>query len=63
MHRYQNFTDRDARLLIATVPGRLNNMFVQMSAGTPPGGMPSPELLAALDARYGITTMGPPMMA
>lgn len=63
VHRYQNFTDRDARLLIATVPGRFHDMFVEMSAGTPPEGMPSLELLAALDAKYGITTLGPPMTA
>lgn len=61
VHRYQNFTERDARLLIVTTPGGFHDLFVDMSAGTPPGGMPSPELIAALDARYGITTLGPPM--
>ena len=61
VHRYQNFTDRDARLLIITTPGRFHDFFVEMSAGTPPGGMPSMELLTALDAKYGFTTLGPPM--
>jgi mannose-6-phosphate isomerase-like protein (cupin superfamily) len=63
VHRYQNFTDRDARLLIVTTPGGFCDLFVEMSAGTPPGGMPSPELLAGLDPKYGVTTLGPPMTA
>lgn len=63
VHRYQNFTARDARLLIVTTPGRFHDLFVEMSAGTPRGKMPSPELIAALDAKYGITTLGPPLMA
>lgn len=63
VHAYQNFTDRDARLLIVTTPGAFHDFFVDVSAAAPPGGMPSPEEFAALDARYGITTLGPPMTA
>lgn len=61
VHAYQNFTDRDARLLIVTTPGTFCDFFVEISAAALPGGMPSPEVFAALDAKYGITTLGPPM--
>jgi len=60
-HAYQNFTDRDARLLIVTTPGDFCNFFIEVSAAAPPGGMPEPEVFKAIDARYGITTLGPPM--
>lgn len=60
-HRYQNFTDRHARLLIATTPGGFCEFFEAMHVITPPGGLPSMEQLVALDAQYGLTTMGPPM--
>ena len=63
VHAYQNFTDRDARLLIATMPGAFGVMFEEMSAATPPGELPSTEVLEALHEKYGITTMGPPLMA
>ena len=61
-HRYQNFTDRDVPLLIMTTPGHFSEFFVAMSAMTPPGGMPPMDELAALDAKYGITTLGPPLL-
>jgi mannose-6-phosphate isomerase-like protein (cupin superfamily) len=60
-HRYQNFTDRDARLLIATTPAGLDRFFVAMDAITPPGGLPAMDQLMALDAEFGLTTLGPPM--
>ena len=63
VHRYQNFTDRDATLLIVTTPGHFAGLFVEISAMTPPGGMPTMEQLLSLDTKYGITTLGPPMMA
>lgn len=63
VHAYQNFTDRPARLLIATTPGDFSEFFEEMSAMTPPGGMPDMAALDALHGKYGITTMGPPMMA
>jgi quercetin dioxygenase-like cupin family protein len=63
VHAYQNFTKSDARLLIATMPGAFGTMFEEMSAATPPGGMPSMEVLEALHQKYGITTMGPPLAA
>ena len=62
-HAYQNFTDRDARLLIVTTPGAFCDFFVEVSAAAPAGGIPAPEVFAALDAKYGITTLGPPMTA
>lgn len=61
VHAYQNFTDRDARLLIVTTPGAFHEFFIEVSAAAPPGGMPAPAVFAALDAKYGITTLGPPM--
>jgi quercetin dioxygenase-like cupin family protein len=61
VHCYQNFTASTARLLIVTTPGGFCDFFVEMSAAAPPGGMPAPEVFAALDAKYGITTLGPPM--
>ncbi len=62
-HRYQNFTDRDARLLIVTTPGDFSNFFEELSAITPAGGLPDREKAVVLDAKYGITTLGPPMMS
>ncbi len=61
-HRYQNFTDRTARLLIVTTPGDFAHFFVELSAITPVGGLPTMEQHLALDSKYGITTMGPPML-
>lgn len=61
VHAYQNFTERDARLLIATTPGGFSEFFVELSAATPAGGMPAFEVLQALAEKYGITTLGPPM--
>jgi len=46
-----------------TPPGAFCDLFVQLSAAAPPGGMPSPEVFAALDLKYGVTTIGPPMTA
>ena len=63
VHAYQNFTTSDARLLIATTPGSFSEFFVELSAATPPGGMPPFEVLEALGDKYGITTLGPPMTA
>lgn len=63
VHAYQNFTERPARLLIATTPGEFSSFFEEMSAMTPVGGMPEMEPLLALHARYGITIVGPPMTA
>lgn len=61
-HRYQNFTDRDATLLIVTTPGAFCGFFQDISAITPAGGMPTMEQLLSLDATYGLTTLGPPML-
>jgi quercetin dioxygenase-like cupin family protein len=61
VHAYQNFTPADARLLIVTTPGEFCDFFVEMSAAAPAGGMPAPEVFAALDTRFGIRTLGPPM--
>jgi quercetin dioxygenase-like cupin family protein len=63
VHAYQNFTSRDARLLIVTTPGAFCEFFVELSAATPPDGMPAFEVLGALGEKYGITTLGPPMSA
>jgi len=46
-----------------TPPSAFCNLFVQLSAAAPPGGMPSPEVYAAPDLKYGSTTIGPPMTA
>jgi mannose-6-phosphate isomerase-like protein (cupin superfamily) len=62
-HRYQNFTDRDARLLIGVAPGGFQDFFVELSAATPAGGgMPPMDVLQSIDTRYGIRTLGPPLM-
>ena len=62
-HRYQNFTDRDARLLIAVTPGGFQEFFVELSAATPAGGgIPPLDVLRAIDARHGIRTLGPPLL-
>ena len=62
-HTYQNFTKSNARLLIATVPGMFSRFFMEWSAATPLGAlMPPPERADALSTKYGITTLGPPML-
>lgn len=61
VHAYQNFTTSDARLLIATTPGEFSGFFVELSAATPLGGLPAPDLLDAISTKYGITMLGPPM--
>jgi len=61
VHAYQNFTQSNARLLIATTPGAFSGFFVELSAATPLGGLPSPEKLDSIAANYGITMLGPPM--
>ena len=62
-HRYQNFTQQNARLLIVTTPGDFANFFVELSGITPQGGFPSMEQLQSLDAKYGLTTLGPPLLS
>jgi quercetin dioxygenase-like cupin family protein len=61
VHAYQNFTKRDARLLIATTPGGFSDFFVELSAVTPLGGLPPLDRVAAIGAKYGMTMLGPPM--
>jgi len=61
VHAYQNFTKSDARLLIATVQGMFCHFFVELSAVTPLGGLPSFDEIDALSAKYGMTRVGPPM--
>jgi quercetin dioxygenase-like cupin family protein len=62
VHAYQNFTTSTARLLIATTPGVFSGFFVELSAATPLGGLPAPDLLDAISTKYGITMLGPPML-
>ena len=62
VHAYQNFTTSDARLLIATTPGVFSDFFVELSAATPLGALPAPDRLDAIGKKYGITTLGPPMI-
>ena len=61
VHTYQNFTTSDVRLLIATTPGMFCNLFVELSAATPLGSLPDPDLIDALSTKYGMTMLGPPM--
>jgi len=62
-HRYQNFEERDATLLIAVTPGEsFEAFFTELAAATPPaGGVPPLDILRAIDSRYGLETLGPPM--
>ena len=62
VHTYQNFTTSDARLLIVTTPGMFCNLFVELSAATPPGALPAFDVIDAIATTYGITTLGPPML-
>lgn len=62
VHAYQNFTNETARLLIVTTPGAFCGFFEELSAATPPSGMPDMEVLEALTLKYGCTNVGPPMM-
>ncbi len=61
VHAYQNLTTSDARLLIATTPGGFSDFFVELSAETPLGGLPAPDRVDAIGAKYGMTVVGPPM--
>lgn|GEM_PF-3139011 len=38
VHRFEKFTDRDAKLLIMTTPGASCDFFEELSSITPPGG-------------------------
>jgi hypothetical protein len=38
-----------------------SGFFVELSAATPSGGLPAPDLLDAIPTKYGITMLGPPM--
>ena len=62
VHRYQNFTEKPARLLIVTTPGTFCGFFEELSAATRTGGLPEIETLEALSAKYGCTNLGPPVM-
>lgn len=63
-HRYQNFTDREARLLVAVAPGAFHDFFVELSAATVTAGgrLPAMDILQKIDSRYGIQTLGPPLL-
>ena len=61
VHAYQNFTTSDARLLITTTPGAFSDFFVELSAVTPLGGLPAPDRMDAIGAKYGMSVLGPPM--
>ena len=61
VHAYQNFTNANARLLIATTPGAFCRLFVEVSAATPPGEFPAIAVLTQISEKYGITVVGPPM--
>lgn len=61
VHAYQNFTTVSARLLITTTPGAFSGFFIELSAATPPDGIPALDALTAIGNKYGITMMGPPM--
>jgi len=39
-----------------------SHFFVALSAATPLAALPAPDLLDAIGKKYGITTLGPPMM-
>ena len=62
-HRYQNFRDHEAQLLIVVTPGTsFEAFFGELSAATPlTGGIPPLEVLQEIDQRYGLQTIGPPM--
>jgi quercetin dioxygenase-like cupin family protein len=62
-HRYQNFSDLPAELLLVVTPGTgFEAFFGELAAATPPqGGVPPMDVLSRLDAQYGLTTLGPPM--
>ena len=61
VHTYQNFSREASRLLIVVTPAGLDRFFEELSAGTPLGVMPDIAFLEGLHAKYGITTMGPPL--
>ncbi len=62
-HRYQNFSDHPAQLLLVVTPGAgFEAFFGELAAATPPqGGVPPLDVLSRIDATYGLTTLGPPM--
>jgi quercetin dioxygenase-like cupin family protein len=61
VHAYQNFDQQAARLLIMVTPAGTDQFFEVLSAGTPEGGLPDFAFIQSLDAKYGLTTLGPPL--
>jgi quercetin dioxygenase-like cupin family protein len=60
-HTYQNFGQQPARLLIMVTPAGMDEFFEELSAGTPEGALPDMAFIVSLDAKYGLTTLGPPL--
>jgi len=62
-HRYQNFGEHPAQLLLVVTPGAsFEAFFGELAAATPPhGGVPPLDVLSRIDEKYGLTTLGPPM--
>jgi quercetin dioxygenase-like cupin family protein len=61
-HVFQNTSDRDARMLVITKPGGLENYFAELAERA----MNDPANVTALSeigARYGIRLLGPPVAA
>ena len=63
VHAYQNFTTSEARLLIVTTPGDFCDLFIEMSAVAKSGAAAGPAEFAVLNAKYGITVLGPPILS
>jgi mannose-6-phosphate isomerase-like protein (cupin superfamily) len=61
-HVFQNITNQDARMLILTRPGGIENYFAELEACSmkDPGNIAA---LAAIGPRYGIKVLGPPIAA
>jgi mannose-6-phosphate isomerase-like protein (cupin superfamily) len=61
-HTFANRGDEEARVFGATIPGDIQAMFREQSAYfTGLTGPPDPGYMAELAARFGLTSLGPPL--
>jgi len=63
VHTYQNFGECSARLLIVVSPAGLDRFFQELSDHTGDSPLPDLAVLEELHTKYGIQSMGPPLLS
>jgi hypothetical protein len=63
VHTFQNFGRATAHMLVVVAPAGLERLFEEMSAAFDSKPAPDRTKLVALNKKYGITILGPPLTA